>query len=240
MPKGMFDPLTMEALLSEGINPRNTSIVKKEQPYTMLGVPNSNIRTVPELEGTNTAGFVVSSSALKNENQNRFADPILFIKPGAGSSTVGHEAEHLLARQNGGFVQMPREFFNKMLEEYAPLSSSTKKQEFLDGLITSLPYLQEKYGISNGYMTPKFIKKQGDVGLYEIFATLASAESTQNVDLTKDPELRKTLFKDPVVRQAYNAVTGLRQTRMDSKDIPPYTYVPEPNWWENVFKNPFR
>lgn len=238
--KGLFDPWTMETLRKEGINPYTTSPSSVQRPYTMLGIPNASVRSVPELERSNANGFVLSSNRLTEEKQNMGATPVVFARPDVSSNTIGHETEHLLARQNTGFTQMPREYFNKILAKQAPFSNFTKSKEFLDGLIESLPYLEEKYGISNGYMTPNFIKKQGEVGLYEIFATLAGAESTQNVDLTKDPELRKTMFKDPVVRQAYNAVTGLRQTRMDPRDIPPYTYVPEPSWWENVFKNPFR
>ena len=77
-------------------------------------------------------------------------------------------------------------------------------------------------------MTPEFLKKQGGVGMYEVLATLGGAESALGVDLTKDPVLRKTMFKDRDVREAYNAVTGLRQTRLDPRDIPPYTRVEEP------------
>jgi hypothetical protein len=106
-------------------------------------------------------------------------------------------------------------------------NSGSKQNLFLDGLKQSLPHLEEKYGIKNGYMNPKFIDSQGKVGLYEIFATLAGAESQLGVDLTKDPELRKTMFKDKDVREAYNAVTGLRQTRLDPRDLPPYTRQPE-------------
>ena len=107
------------------------------------------------------------------------------------------------------------------------LFRSNLRGDFLDGLIQSLPYLKDKYGIENGYMTPEFLKKQGGVGMYEVLATLGGAESALGVDLTKDPVLRKTMFKDRDVREAYNAVTGLRQTRLDPRDIPPYTRVEE-------------
>ena len=48
------------------------------------------------------------------------------------------------------------------------------------------------------------------------------------MDLTKDPVLRKTLFKNKEVRETYNAITGLRQTRLDARDLPPYTRQSEP------------
>lgn len=233
--KGMFDPWTTDVLLKEGIKQR---VVPSdvERPYTLMGVPNAQAYTAPDLAGTNVKGFVLGSNLLKNEKQNRGASPAIFLSPTAEQDTVAHEAEHLLARQNAGFPQMTREKFKEILLDKAPMSSSTKLNSFLEGLTKSLPYLKEKYGIANGYMNKDFIKKQGEVGLFEIFATLAAAESTQNVDLTKDPELRKTLFKDQAVREAYNAVTGLRQTRMDAKDLPPYTPIDEPSWWDNALR----
>jgi hypothetical protein len=94
------------------------------------------------------------------------------------------------------------------------------------------PHLKEKYGIKSAYLDPEMLKFQEKAGrlpnlLYEQLATLASIEDTQGVDLTKDPVLRKTLFKDQDVRETYNALTGLRMTRLDARDLPPMTRVPE-------------
>jgi hypothetical protein len=142
------------------------------------------------------------------------------MSPAQEKQTVAHEVEHLLARQNTGMAVQQRDEFIRMLTE-----GETPREffQFLDGLKESLPYLREKYGLKNAYMTPEFVGKHGGDGLYEILATLASAESANDVDLTKDPELRKTLFKSRKAREAYNAATGLRQTRTDAKDLPPYT-----------------
>lgn len=62
---------------------------------------------------------------------------------------------------------------------------------------------------------------------FEYLADLSGLETEYGVDLTQDPVIRKEIFgDDPVKIQAYKAVTGLRQTRLDAKDIAPYTYVP--------------
>jgi hypothetical protein len=62
---------------------------------------------------------------------------------------------------------------------------------------------------------------------FEYLADLSGLETEYGVDLTQDPVIRKEVFgDDPVKIQAYKAVTGLRQTRLDAKDIAPYTYVP--------------
>jgi hypothetical protein len=158
--------------------------------------------------------------------KNRGMQQNLFVAPKADAQVFAHEIEHLLARQNLGSSVMVRDTFYDLLGDNAK-ERSKNAQTFLRGLEQSLPYLEEKYGARNGYMTPKFIQSQGHVGLYELLATLGSIESSQNVDLTKDPELRKTLFSNPSIREAYSAVTGLRQTRLDPRDIPPYTKVKE-------------
>jgi hypothetical protein len=75
-----------------------------------------------------------------------------------------------------------------------------------------------------------------EVLLYEQLADLAAIEQTLGVDLTKDPQLRKTLFKDRDVRETYNAITGLRQTRLDARDLPPYTRQPEKNTAQSLLE----
>jgi len=226
-----YDQTTKEWLVDSGVphwesatSPRKS---KEALPYTEAGIPNLIVREMPILKGSNTQGFVLSSNRISDENKNRGLQPNLFMRPGAGNQTAAHELEHLLARQNAGFATEPRDRFAAMVGDP---TRKTVIPQFLKGLKQALPHLKEKYGIGvdDGYMTPAFIDKQGGVGLYEIFATLAGAESALNVDLTKDPELRKTMFKDKNVREAYNAVTGLRQTRLDARDLPPYTRIPEP------------
>ena len=225
-----YDAKTAEYLRDIGVPgsesaTRIKKIPAKDMPSNTAGIPNLLVREMPALKNSNTSGFILDSNRIKDEMSNRTLQPNIFLSPEAHAHTLAHEAEHLLARQNAGFGTEPRDQFVKMLGK----NSGTKQNSFLDGLKQSLPHLEEKYGIKNGYMNPKFIDQQGRVGLYEIFATLAGAESALNVDLTKDPELRKTMFKDKAVREAYNAVTGLRQTRLDPRDLPPYTVQPETN-----------
>ena len=101
---------------------------------------------------------------------------------------------------------------------------------FVQDASKAFPYIQEKYGIESGYFDPKMLKFQGPLApnlAYEQLAVLASIEATTGVDLTKDPYLRKNLFKNREVREIYNALTGLRQTRLDAKDLPPHTRIKE-------------
>ena len=200
---------------------------KGPMPNTSAGLPGLAVQMDPSLLGTNTLGYVKSSNVIANKEKNQAEPQTVFLSPEGDKHTVGHEMEHLLARQNTGFSQSTREKFDQLLSDKWSKQVDLRNN-FLSGLQESLPYLKEKYGIENGYMTPEFLKQQGRVGMYEILATLGGAESALGVDLTKDPVLRKTMFKDRNVREAYNAVTGLRQTRLDPRDIPPYTRVEEP------------
>jgi hypothetical protein len=226
-----YDDKTREYLDDTGAptaeaSTRLLKVPSKNLPPTTAGIPNLLLREMPYLARTNTNGFVLASNRIKDEMSNRALQPNMFLNPDRHEHTIGHETEHLLARQNTGFATEPRDKFVELLGD-KPYTRILRRDNFLKDLSASLPYLEEKYGIKNGYMDKDFIKKQGDVGLYEIFATLAGAESQLGVDLTKDPELRKTMFKDKSVREAYNAVTGLRQTRLDPRDLPPYTVQPE-------------
>ena len=223
-----YDEFTRDALLKSGLPTSEVSTrlrSNKNLPYTTAGLPSLKVREMPFLEDTNAMGLVFDSNRIKDQAKNQGAQQNIFVAPSAGPDTVAHEAEHLLARQNTGFSTSTRDEFLKMLGTGSDAYDA--QDSFLNGLKASLPYLKEKYGIANGYMNPNFIDKQGKLGLYEIFATLAGTEAAKNVDLTKDPELRKTMFSNKRVREAYNAGTGLRQTRTDAKDLPPYTRVPE-------------
>lgn len=230
MADSKYDARTRELLMRNRapFMEQNTTVRKSTEPlpYNTAGLPGLIVREMPYLEDKNTQAFVLASNRLADEASNRAMQQNMFVRPKADAMTIAHEAEHLLARQNAGFAQEPRDIFNRLLKQGSGSTYSALPQ-FLNGLAESLPYLEKRYGIKNGYMDKDFIREQGDVGLYEIFATLAGAEAALGVDLTKDPELRKTMFKDKNVREAYNAVTGLRQTRLDPRDIPPYTRIPE-------------
>ena len=220
MPTMTVDDL--EAFLAARSAPKD---YKGPMPNTTAGLPGLAVKMDPSLLGTGTMGYIKSSNVIAKQKENQARPQTVFVNPEDPNQkdTVGHEIEHLLSRQNTGFSQTTRDTFQDLLGP-KPFRDT---QQFLDGLKESLPYLKEKYGVEDAYMTPEFLDKQGRVGLYEILATLGGVESSQGVDLTKDPVLRKTMFKHRNVREAYNAVTGLRQTRLDPRDIPPYTVQPE-------------
>lgn len=223
-----YDDFTRNSLRKSGMPSSETATRvrrDRELPYNTAGLAALQVREMPYLADTNVGGFVLASNRKGDEDANRRAQQNIFVEPSATHDTIAHEAEHLLARQGLGHPALVREKFQELMGDAKAQRAGTRS--FIDGLLSSAPYLKEKYGIDNAYMDPKFIREQGRVGLYELLATLAGTEVAQRVDLTKDPELRKTLFKDKNVREAYSAVTGLRQTRLDARDLPSYTRLPE-------------
>lgn len=63
--------------------------------------------------------------------------------------------------------------------------------------------------------------------LAENLTELSAAEQLTGKDVTNDSYLRKNLFKNHGDRIAYRATSGLRKTRLDSKDLQPFEPVPE-------------
>jgi hypothetical protein len=221
-----LDPRTLEQLKNEGIDPgrlKERTIPASDQPYTAAGLPSLRVMDAPELKNTNTHGFVLSSNRLSDFDKNRAQAQAVFMSPDADKNTLAHEQEHLLARQ--GLGTSPA--INSKFDELMGKKNSGARRQFVKDAIGAAAHLKEKYGIDSGYFDPSMLK-QGGTALYEQLASLAGYEAANNVDLTKDPVLRKTLFKNKDVRETYNAITGLRQTRLDARDLPTYTRQPEP------------
>lgn len=225
MEKITLDPRTLEQLRSEGISPEDLQprdVPQADRPYTSAGLPSLQVMNSPQLKGTNVSGFVLGSNKISNFDKNRAQAQAVFLSPDAGKNVLAHEQEHLLARQGLGTGAM----LNKKFDELMGGKNDSARQQFVRDAVSAADYLKSKYGINDAYFSPSMLR-QGGTAMYEQLATLAGYEAANNVDLTKDPVLRKTLFKNKDVRETYNAITGLRQTRLDAKDLPPYTRQPE-------------
>ena len=219
-----LDPQTLNLLARaigapRGLKERST----KGLPANTAGIADLVVYEHPELQESNTQGFVLADPRVSQNEKNRAAVGAVFVAPEAGPDVTAHEAEHAMAKKQLGHPALINEKFDELIAD------PKARGKFVMTAMDSAPYLKEKYGISNAYFDPKILKRNAPATvLYEQLASLAAAEYNLGVDLTKDPVLRKTLFNDPSVRETYNALTGLRQTRLDPRDIAPYTRVPEP------------
>jgi len=224
-----IDNKTLEVLARTGVTPKDLELANlKDVAPTTAGLPGLAIYKDATLAGSNTGGRMYGGPYRGEEEiKNRGLSQSLFVNPKSPNikDSIAHETEHLLARHNLGHPSN----INKKFDEL--IGNTNTRQQFVRNAVAAAPHLEEKYGMNSAYFQPDFYKEQGAAApnlLYEQFAVLAALEQRHKVDLTKDPVLRKTLFKDPAVREAYSAMTGLRQTRLDPRDLPPYTRQPEP------------
>ena len=227
MPKDL-DPVTIRALEGRrgtAAHLRPMDIPQNAPPTVTAGIPGLKMYQDPFLEGTNTGAYMVDASP-KMTTDAMFLQPNQ--RPERTMMSAAHEAEHLLAKRQ---FDTGATAINRMFDQ---LSDNPKSKDlratFVQDAVKAFPYIQEKYGIESAYFDPRMLKIQGSRApnlAYEQLATLASVEAATGVDLTKDPYLRKNLFKDREVREIYNALTGLRQTRLDAKDLPPHTRIKE-------------
>jgi hypothetical protein len=227
-----LDAQTLAMLVKAGFSPATLDEISTQgMPAGTAGIADLVAYTAPQLQNTNVRGFVLSDPRLSQKEQNQAARGAIFARPGAAPSTFAHEAEHLMAKKQLGHPQAINQKFDELL------GKPDARNKFVLAAMEAAPYLKEKYGFSSGYFDKNLLKNnKPEVLLYEQLADLAAIEQTLGVDLTKDPQLRKTLFKDRDVRETYNAITGLRQTRLDARDLPPYTRQPEKNTAQSLLE----
>jgi hypothetical protein len=155
-------------------------------------------------------------------------------KPKRAEFVALHEGEHILAKK--GF---PADKSNSLMKTYDKIvgdKDGWDRRAMVHSLASKgvQEYLRDKYGITDAYFDMRMVDYQGSRAknlLEEQFASLSAAEQMAGpeVDLTKDPFLRKHVFNTKERRMAFRALTGLRQTRLDSKDLPPHTAVDTEN-----------
>lgn len=201
----------------------------------LFGLPDVQIVTDPSLRNSNTSGYVISRGF---ENLQGGKNETMFVKPTqqwsnepakTNPKTVAHEGEHLLARRGLGSATGINRLFDLGTGEGVKKTKydTPTRSNLVKAIADSRDYLRDTYGTESAYFSPDFVKQTGGNILYEQFAELGALEAVHGVDLTKDPELRKTVFKDKKVRELFRSMVGLRQSRLDAKDLTPYTQYDE-------------
>jgi len=222
-----FDPnkLTPDMIESmrygEGLHPSRISNLsetrQKKMPYTAAGLSALNVGEAQMSPGL--GGFTVPQ--YKNDEPTGKSAIVLNTDASNYRQTLAHELEHALEMQGG----------HKIHDEWDKIAGGTKgggRFDVVKRLVEHAPYLQSKWGLDpqNAYFDRDMMDYQGGRAknlLKEQFASLSAIEQTKNKRLTDDPYVRENIFTTPEQRAAYNAVTGLRQTRLDPRDLPSYT-----------------
>lgn len=149
------------------------------------------------------------------------------IKDPAPGKTIMHEQEHLLGGKQG--VNINRAF--DVLLGKTVRVPQVERALLVGRFVEHAPELEKRLGFKlDAYFDPDMLKQQGARAPYllsEQLATLSANERKTGKFLVNDPYVREHILNTKDLRETYSALTGSRQTRLDSKDLPPHTRVPE-------------
>jgi len=195
-----------------------------KEPYTKAGAASLLGEAYDPYMGVNELGTTYREAADDPTSRSFITynpnDPTAAI-------TRAHEMEHALAAQGRGAGHNLNPMWDEMVGK-----EGARRGEIVNRLIKHASYLQEKYGLPEvdvkaGYFSNRVLKRPDRHNfLYEQMATLSALEQNANKRLVEDPYVREHILKTPAERETYEALTGLRQTRLDAKDLPPYTRQP--------------
>lgn len=224
-----------EQLVRAGVTANDTSSpIPGEMPYTRHGAMNIRAEMPSRLMSNTLAGVHMQ----KGDVRDKHGDPNgggavivtnarLWDDPKEAKYTRAHEMEHHLAAQALGSPKQLNALWDETVGK-----DGAKQAEIVQRVLAAAPHLVKNWGLGQedartGYFSPAMAKK--NVPLDEYLASLSALEQSANRRLTDDPYIRANVLKTPAEREAYNALTGLRQTRLDAKDLPPYTRQPDKN-----------
>ena len=236
-PQGDSDFIKQKIYDRYGISPDQ---VRPLTPTQQKGLP-STVAGATALEGIgqanfdpNTAGITAQDVADKKLTNKSYL--LLNSNPKVNlpeQEVAGHEMEHVL--DNQGLTP----YHTGMNEQWDKLIDSQLKDnqrgEVVKRLIEHAPYLQKHWGldsssVNSGYFSPNVLKDPVNYHgnyLYEQLATLSALEQMNKKKLTDDPYVRNNILTTRDQRETYNALTGLRQSRLDPRDLAPYTRYEE-------------
>lgn len=201
-------------------------------PTLSAGMPDAKIWGVPGFD-TNYGALGAVIQRPYDRQANKEDPKFLYVDAGIDNQdetefnprdVLAHESEHLRAKHALGHAKDINSKFDELVGD-----ASTRKY-----LALNLPKLREhlikNYGLSqrDAYFSKDYVfshENPRDL-LYEQLASLSALESRTGKRLMNDPEVRK-IFKTSAMRESYDAVTGLRQNRLDARDLPTYTRIPE-------------
>lgn len=180
-----------------------------ETPYTRAGLPGLRDYITPQMKNTNIVGLNVADTTRGDGNSTVVRRPNDFL-------TQAHEYEHALQRQGS---MKDKDLGYETMKAAGAGNPDVEAAVLRKSLRAAVPYLKANYGMTDA---EAFYFLNG-APLHELMATLSALEQKSNKQLTKDPYIKEKVLNTPGLREAYDAHTGLRQTRLDAKDLPPYT-----------------
>lgn len=212
-----------QIILASQVSPSeldNRRQIKGEKPYTMAGIPSLIGEYTQGSLAPNISGVTLGSF----QPQGRSRQSVIAYNPQDKnpSYTRAHEAEHALMFQGAGSLNE----YNKIWDNLVGKKGASRETIY-KRLIDHADYLQKHWGlpkedVESGYFS-KAYKDKPSLLWSEQMASLSAIQQLKNKRLMDDPYIKKNIFKTPAEREAFEAMTGLRQTRLDAKDLAPYT-----------------
>lgn len=229
------------SLMQQGFDQSNlTSDPKKipgAKPYTAMGAHSTGEYAAPSRANFNAATIHEANG----DDKPSLRSSIVHNTANPGPDTTlnrAHEYEHALQNQglgdNENINGMWDTLIGKRQKDQNKWSVDDDKSAVVKRLVAHSPYLVEMWGLpkshaDTGYFSKTVLERPDrNAFMQEQMATLSALEQAKNKRFTDDPYVQKNILTSPAQRETYNALTGLRQTRLDAKDLPPYTRQPEP------------
>jgi hypothetical protein len=163
------------------------------------------------------------------------------LSPQKDEETKLHELEHSLTFRGGDPLGRPKiKAVDNNYQAYYMLGDWRPMSQFTQNMVDNREKLEQFFGrpLTNAYFKPETLevvrKQHGDTSALfdEQLASLSALEQITGKSLTRDPEMKK-LFPNVRVMSVYDALTGVRQTRLDPRDLPPSTPQPAYTYRDN-------
>lgn len=212
----------MQMYMKQGYNPHPADFQGMSMPThpILQGLRQMNYRQ----PGSNLGGYVSSAD---KANENMFLNQAATEMP--YRTNTFHEAEHLR-----GFRQPTNrwDMMAKDVPDFFEKDTMTAPRYFMKNVLDNADYLKRKFPEvrASAYLSKDFLddvnkgKRSPDKAFEELIATLSSIEQSRGIDLTEDPMLKGSLFKDPRIAESYRSMTGWRSSRWDAKDPESFTF----------------
>lgn len=174
-----------------------------------------------------------------------FSSPDMLSNP----AVFPHEFGHMMSWRAGQRYNVPGDalptFMFKALKDAGISNPGLTVRSFRDNFNNEEVQSRFKELFPQLKKNNRIAGKERD--LEELLVDLNAFETANNIDVTQDPVLLKSLFNDdPKLIEAYRAVRPERSDRLDAKDLPPLEtqYQEDPfsmkpsikAWWKNVFR----
>ena len=195
------------------------------QPLGVFQAPFPNYTVIDMPNQLGSEGYNLGYVNMARPNET-FIDPAGLLSV---PQIAAHEFEHQLegkamARYGKGTTPVETFFIQNLadLNNKDDLVANAKAFEFIDSLKSPevKSYIMKNYNIG----PTGRIGNKDENRWFELIADMSGIETYTGKDLTQDPYIRENVFNDDdTLIEAYKSVTGLRQDRLDAKDISPYS-----------------